>query len=156
MTAIPTFEVRKATVQELAFAPNLQAMLDAYAEEAKNKDLPPHKPNLPLYEQMEKVGLLHVFAAYSDRHLVGFLMLLVTVMPHYSTLMASTESFFVDGDFRKGGTAKKLLEAAETFAKGEGIDAFFVSAPVNGRLAQALPMLGPYRETNRVFFRSLA
>lgn len=154
MTDIPICEIRKVTAKDIAFAPNLQAIFDAYAEEAKNKDLPRHQPNLPLYEQMEKMGILHIFAAYHGEKLVGFLTLLVTVMPHYSTRMATTESFFVLGDFRKGGTGQKLLDSAEAYAKLEGVCQFFVSAPVGGRLAEALPMMG-YREANRVFLRSL-
>jgi len=154
MTAIPICEVRKVTVQQVAFAPNLQALFDAYAAEAKNKDLPPHKPNLQAYEQMEKSGILHVFGAYHGADLVGFVTMLVTIMPHYNMRMATVESFFVDGDYRKGGTGQKLLDSAEAYAKLIDAPALFVCAPVGGRLADALPLMG-YRETNRVFFRSL-
>jgi GNAT superfamily N-acetyltransferase len=151
---IPICEVRKVTVAEVAFAPNLPALLDAYAAEAKNKDLPPHRPNMAAYEQMERIGLLHAFGAYNGDDLVGLLTMLVTVIPHYDARMATVESFYVADDYRKGGTGQRLLDAAEAYAKLEGVLSFFVSAPIGGRLAQALPMLG-YRETNRVFFRSL-
>lgn len=154
MTEIPICEVRKVTVAEVAAAANLQALFDDYAAEAKNKDLPAHRPNIAAYAGMEKAGLMHVFAAYHGEALVGFLTLLVTVMPHYGIPMATTESFFVAGDYRKGGTGQKLLDSAEAYAKLIGANAMFVSAPVGGRLSEALPMMG-YRETNRIFFRSL-
>ena len=154
MSETPNIDIRKVTVAEIAFDAGFDGMLVEYSLEAKNKDLPPHKPNMAAYEQMERMGILHAFAAYSDGVMVGFVTLLITVMPHYDTRLATTESFFVADGHRKGGTAKKLLDAAEAYAKLDGVSSFFVSAPVGGRLAQALPMMG-YRETNRVFFRSL-
>lgn len=154
MTDIPICEVRKTTVAEVASAPNLAYLFADYAAEAKNKDLPDHRPNIAAYAGMERAGILHVFAAYHGEDLVGFLTLLVTEFPHYGTPMATTESFFVSGDYRKGGTGQKLLDSAEAYAKLIGASAMFVSAPVGGRLADALPIMG-YRETNRIFFRSL-
>jgi len=154
MTAIPICQVRKVTVAEVAAAPNLDYLFADYASEAKNKDLPEHRPNIAAYAGMERAGILHLFAAYHDDYLVGFITLLVTVIPHNDARMATVESFYVADDYRKGGTGQRLLDAAEAYAKLEGVLSFFVSAPIGGRLAQALPMLG-YRETNRVFFRSL-
>ena len=154
MTAIPICEVRKVSVAEIAAAPNLDHLFADYAAEAKNKDLPDHRPNIAAYAGMERAGILHVFAAYHDLFLVGFISLLITEFPHYGTPMATTESFYVAEGYRKGGTGQKLLDAAEAYAKLTGASAMFVSAPVNGRLADALPMMG-YRETNRIFFRSL-
>lgn len=146
--------VRKVTVEDLQREPNLAQLLAGYAEEAKISELPEHHPNWVSYENMERLGILHIFGAYASNELVGFISILSTVVPHYAERVATTESFYVDPAHRKGGTGRKLMEAAEDCAKGTGAVALFVSAPYRGRLESVLPSFG-FRRTNSVFYRSL-
>ena len=147
--------IRKVAVEDLQREPNLAALLSGYADEAKIADLPEHRPNWVSYANMERLGILHIFAAYAASELVGFISILSTVVPHYAERVASTESFYVHPDHRKGGTGRKLIAAAEECAKGTGAVALFVSAPHRGRLESVLPSFG-FKRTNTVFFRSLA
>jgi GNAT superfamily N-acetyltransferase len=80
--------------------------------------------------------------------------MLVSLLPHYSALAATTESWFVSAAARKGGTGKRLMDAAEAKARELGAVGFLISAPTGGSLERAAPMLG-YRETNRVYFKAL-
>ena len=69
--------------------------------------------------------------------------------------LAVVESYFVASKHRKSGAGLALLREAERIASDRGAHALLVSAPHGGRLADVMPRVG-YRETNRVFFRSLA
>lgn len=147
--------IRKATVEDMEGDKNLSQLITDYADEAKNKDLPKQDPNFETYRVMEKMGVLHIFAAQSDDQVVGFITLLITPVPHYSQPIATSESFYVAPAHRKSGTGRKLLDAAEELAKEKGAAGLFISAPTGGRLEKAMPIMG-YRPSNTVFFRSLS
>jgi GNAT superfamily N-acetyltransferase len=147
-------EIRKLTVDEYYAEPNIAELWELYAEESHTKGLPPHNPQRQMYQGMENVGVLHTWGAYDDGKLVGFIALLVHVAPHYGAMLGTLESFFVHRYYRKGGTASKLLRAAEAKAKELGAVGLFASAPAGGKLEKAMLMFG-YRHTNTVFFRGL-
>jgi GNAT superfamily N-acetyltransferase len=147
-------EIRKLTVDEYYAEPNIAELWELYAAESKTVGLPQHKPQRDLYASIEQAGLLHTWGAYNDGKLVGFIALLVNVVPHYGAMIGALESFFVHGDHRKGGTGVKLLREAEVKAKEMGAVAMFVSSPAGSRLERAMPAFG-YRHANTVFFREL-
>lgn len=134
--------------------PNLADLLAEYAQESALDALGSANPQFETYRQMQAMGVAHVLAAFQDEALVGFLVLLVSVVPHFGKPIASTESYFVAQASRKTGAGLKLLHEAEQIARQLGAVGFFVSAPTGSRLAQVLPGVG-YRETNRLFFRGL-
>jgi GNAT superfamily N-acetyltransferase len=88
--------------------------------------------------------------------MVGFLVLLVSVVPHFGVTIATTESFFVARAARKSGAGLMLRNEAERIARGIGAVGLFISAPVGSRLAEVMGKTKGWRETNRVFFRGLA
>lgn len=147
-------EIRKVTIEQHFAEPNIAELWELYAEESKIKGLPPHNPQRQMYEAMENMGILHIWGAYDDGKLVGFVVLLVNIVPHYSVAMSTLESFFVHRYYRKGGTGSKLLQAAEAKAKELGAFCMLVSAPTGGRLEKAMPMFG-YRHTNTTFMKEL-
>jgi len=146
--------ITSCTVDEFAQARNLDVLFAAYQRESSIPGLGPCNVQLDKYRQLEAAGALHTFVAYRGPDLVGFLSMIVTVLPHYGALVATTESFFVAEDARAGGTGMKLLRRAEDHARGLGAVGLLVSAPHGGRLAKIMPRAG-YQETNRVFFRGL-
>jgi GNAT superfamily N-acetyltransferase len=146
-------EVVRTTVAALWDDPYFDGLVDEYAAESSIEGLPHPKNKRETYEMLESVGALTVFGAYQDRHLIGFLTILLPIMPHYGEVVATTESYFVGADYRKSGAGLKLLRAAEVFAKEADAQGFLVAAPSGGRLAEVMPKLG-YTESNRVFFRS--
>ena len=144
-----------STVANMEREPNLAALFAEYAQESATPELGTPDVQLEMYRQMEAAGALKILAAYDESAtLVGFMVLIVSVVPHFGRCIASTESYFVTKSARGGGTGIKLLHCAEQLARDLGAVAFFVSSPSNGRLAKVMPRMG-YRETNRVFMRGL-
>lgn len=147
-------DIRKCTISEMEKMANLPEILEEYSKELIVKGAPPACAKMELYHQLEAAGVLQCFGAFIYDVMVGFVTVLITVLPHYGVAMAVTESYFVMKDFRGTGAGLKLLRHAESHAKSQGSPCLLVSAPTNGTLAEVLPHAG-YVETNRVFFRSL-
>nr|CCA83780.1 conserved hypothetical protein, putative phage acetyltransferase [blood disease bacterium R229] len=144
--------VRHATVAEIEEAPNLAALLAEYAAESANDEIGSANPQIDTYKAMEGMGLLQAFGAYCGRDLVGFLFLLLPVLPHFGRKVGVTESYFVASHYRSTGAGLALLREAEKASEAAGGAGVLVSAPVDGILSRVLPGVG-YRETNRVFFK---
>lgn len=150
-----TVTIRPATVAEVFAAPNVDELLAEYARESSVAGLPSAVPNRDLYAGLEATGFMHVIGAFDGELLAGFLVLVVTINPHYSQILAVSESYFVASEYRKSGAGLQLLAVAENLAKQKGAVGMFVSAPVESRLARVMPGVG-YRETTRAFFRGFA
>lgn len=146
--------VKPCTVAEMASAPNLGELCAEYAQESAIDGLGAHNVQIEAYRQMEAAGMLYLIGAFDDDTLVGFLVLVVTSMPHFGSLAATVESFFVSSHARKGGTGLRLLRSAESLACSLGVPAMFTHAPVGSRLDTVLAHLG-YAEASRVFFKNL-
>lgn len=144
--------IRKCSIAEMESAPNIHELLDEYAAESSIEGLPPPSAKIGIYKHLEKTGALYVLGAFLDDFLVGYITILSPVLPHYSTIVAVAESFFVAKAHRKIGAGLKLLREAEDYASSLGSPGLLVSAPFGGNLAEVLPHIG-YAETNRVFFK---
>jgi len=147
--------IRKCTVGEIEAASNFPDLLAEYAAELVVDGAPPFSAKMEMYHILENAGALQAIGAYLEDLLVGFVTVLVSILPHVGVLMAVTESLFVAKEHRKTGAGLKLIKAAENCAQERGTNRIFISAPFGGNLAEVLPHVG-YVETNRVFFRSLA
>jgi GNAT superfamily N-acetyltransferase len=145
-------EINRCKLADLEASPQLPALLAEYAAESANDALGPVCPQFETYRGMEAIGLFHAFSAITDGELVGFLLLLTPVLPHFGCMAGVTESYFVAAEHRKSGAGLLLLAAAEEVASGAGAKGIIVSAPTAGRLEQVLPGIG-YRETATVFFK---
>jgi GNAT superfamily N-acetyltransferase len=146
--------IRKCSIAEAEAMPNLPEILEEYAKELVVEGAPPWQAKMELYYQLEAAGILQGFAAFVNDVMVGFVTVLITVLPHNGVIMAVTESYFVVKKFRGTQAGFKLLGEAEQYAKERGSPCLLVSAPVDGDLAKVLPRVG-YTHTNSVFFRSL-
>lgn len=148
--------VRKSTIAELEAAPNIQQILDEYAAESSPsiKGLPRPMAKVDTYKHLESIDAIHIMGAFLDNLLIGYIIILAPVLPHYSIRIAVSESFFVLKEYRKTGAGLKLLHAAEIWALGEGAIGIIFTSPLGGDLGEVLPKIG-YAETGRVFFRSL-
>lgn len=144
------------TIAEFFAHPDAAALLGAYARECANESLPPYNPHREAYAMVEANGGLHMLAAFDDAgRMLGFIVLLVSLNPHYSVLLAVTESWFVAPEHRATGAGLALYRAAKTQASALGARAIYVSAPKGGQLAGVMAGLGAV-ETNRVFCEVLA
>lgn len=146
--------IRPCTVAELEASPCLGALLDEYANYALQEELGKPTPQCEMYRNMEAGGGLFCLGAFQGNNLVGFLLILAPVMPHYGVRVAFVESFFVASHARKSGAGLKLLRAAEAHANTLGAAGLLVSAQPGSPLARILPRFG-YREHNVSFFRGL-
>lgn len=149
------FEIRRCAFADIEHAPNLATLMEEYGAESAMPALGPQRPQFPAYRLMEEIGTAHSFGAFQGADLVGFMIILVAVLPHFGLRVASTESFFVTRSARKGGTGMRLLRQAEELAQELGAVGFFVSAPVGSRLESVMPKAG-YGEASKIFFRSFA
>ncbi len=148
-------EVRRVRFSEVAAQPDFDELLQEYANEAAIAGLPDPRCQVEMYDQMQDHGMIHILAAFDHGRLVGTLVIVAAVSPHYGVMLTTTESFFVRPDDRKSGAGIALLREAERLSvelKSEGL---LISTPYGGKLAKVLPKAG-YIETNRVFFRSFA
>ncbi len=148
--------IKKCTVEEIENTPNFFSLVDEYADEVKVAGAPSISIKKELYRTLERAGVFQFFGAYINDSLVGFITVLCTVLPHYGVIMAVSESFFVAKQHRRTGAGTKLRYAAENHARDVGAPCILISAPTGGVLEKALSCLHEYKETNRVFFRSLA
>jgi hypothetical protein len=87
-----TVDIIHTTIHDLQSDPDLLGLLMEYSCESGMSGLPPPKWNFGTYSMMESQGFLHPIAAYVDDHLVGFLLLLVHDLPHYSVPVAVSRS----------------------------------------------------------------
>lgn len=149
-----TLAIKLCTVAAIEAAPDLAALLAEYAAESGNDEIGPARPHLPTYHQMEAAGVMQPIAAYVDDTLVGFMFLLLPVLPHYTLKIGVSESYFVAAAHRKTGAGLKMLRLAEDVARMSGAVGVLVSAPIGGILEQVLPEVG-YDDKARVFFKAL-
>jgi GNAT superfamily N-acetyltransferase len=148
--------IESITVADFFAHPDAPALLDAYARECANEGLPAYNPHLDTYGLIEASGALQLLAAVdATGRMLGFLALLVSLNPHYSVLLAVTESWFVAPEHRATGAGLALYRTAKDAAKARGALAIYVSAPAGGQLAGVMAGLGA-AETNRVFCEVLA
>lgn len=148
-------EVRKCSWLEFSAYREFPALLDAYARECAIEGLPAPKADERVYLMRERTGMQHVLVATLDDALVGFLVLLNGPNAHYSAKIGVAESFFVAPEHRKSGAGLALRQAAEELAASDGAVGFLICAPLDSKLARVMERDKGYRETNRVFFRSL-
>jgi GNAT superfamily N-acetyltransferase len=149
-------KVAPATVEEIRTAPNLEELVSEYAHEVRIADMPWPRVEWPIYQGLERAGALHVFAARNDDGtLIGFVVMIVSMMPEYGVRLACTEAFFVAQASRGSGAGLQLLMAADAKAREVKAPGLAVSAPLGGKLAEVLPKCG-FREIGRTFFKRYA
>lgn len=132
---------------------NIPEMLNEYANESAINGMPNPVPCVEMYQLLESSGALITFGAFVGGRMVGYLSMLCNILPHYSRIVAVTESFFVMGEYRTKGLGLKLLREAERAAKERGAVGFLISAPFGGKLSLVMHKSKVYRQTNEVFFR---
>lgn len=146
-------EVRQCTFDDLASAAGFDALCAQYCAEAgRMPEFGEAKVDADAYRAMEAAGVARCIGAWRDDELVGFGVVTLTVLPHYTKLIGCLISYFVAPSARTGGTGSRVRELAESLAKERGALGMMISAPAEGALDVILPRIG-YRATNRVYFK---
>lgn len=148
--------VKQISYKELDGLPEFKDIAKEYTAESSLDEMPPINPNVDLYIKLNEAGALTTLAAYDDELVIGYANFIISPNLHYSVSTAVTESFFVKEDYRKTGAGMFLLKEMERLAKEKGAIAFLVSAPTDSKLSVVMDKNKAYKETNKVFFRSLA
>lgn len=145
--------IKPSTLSELFAYPNIDDLLREYGDEARLEGLPAPKAHRESYTMMENAGMLSIFVALSGDVLIGFVVLAVCILPHYSVKTATIESIFVSDAYRVTNAGAKLLFTAEDKARERGAAGLFVNASIGGKLESLMQKLD-YRNTHTMFFRS--
>lgn len=148
--------IRQCRAREIFEDPCGPELIAEYARECANALIGKPAPRLDIYENLEASGMGQCFAAYEEEQghkLVGFAMVVVAVVPHYSLSVATLESIFTSRDTNCGG---QLLDAIESYAANLGAEAVIYTAPLGSRMAKLMFLCGDlYQHTNHVFTRRL-
>jgi GNAT superfamily N-acetyltransferase len=148
--------IRQCTFDELASAASFDALCAEYAAESgRIPGLGAANVDAAAYRTMEAAGVACCIGAWCGDELVGFGVVTVSVLPHYSKRVGCLISFFVAGHARKGGAGTRIREEAERIAQTRGAVGLMISAPAESRLDVILPRIG-YHATNRLFFKGFA
>lgn len=147
--------VKKASVDELYGEANFSLLVEEYAQECSIAGLPHPAGKFDLYKNLEKSGAMYAAGAYLDGTLIGFLVVLAPVNPHYGVVLAVAETLFVTVSRRPTGAGLRLIDLAKEFARAAGSPGLLISAPVDSPLISILPRKD-FVETNRVFFCGFA
>lgn len=147
--------VRLCRAEELEHAPAFPALSAEYLAESGRAITSDLAPQMAIYKANEAAGTMKFAGAWLGDELVGFLVLVLYVVPHFGKLVASTESLFVAQSARGSGAGTRMLKEAQSIAADSGCVGLCVSAPVGGRLAKVLPRSG-FLHTNELFFKALA
>lgn len=142
------------TMADIEAAPNLDALMAEYEAESGNPSIGPINPQWATYRMMEGAGVLRAISARVDGELVGFMLLLIPVLPHFGQVVGVSESYFVAAAHRHTGAGDKLRLAAEHVATCAGARGILISAPVGSDLERVMPRRG-YRAASTVFFKAL-
>jgi hypothetical protein len=143
------------TYRQLLDDAHWDALQAEYAEECSLPELGAVEPQRDLYAAMEDSGGLQCFGVYHRLELVGFISLLIYVLPHYGKKIATTESIFLARAHRRGISGMDMLGFIEAYAKGQGCEAILYTAPVRSRFSALLYIRKEYRHTNNVFVKAL-
>ena len=133
--------------------PNFPDMVNAYAIESSLDGLPPPCPDLGMYRAMDTAGFLHTSCAVVDGRVVGFILVLLSPLPHYSVHVATIESFFVLSRYRQSGAGFKLLREAEMIAEENGSAGIFINAANGKDLSKIMQKMKSYRQTHVTYFK---
>lgn len=131
-------KIKNISISELFDNDNASELFSLYSKESQSELVSIQQaPDRAIYEQLEETGTLDTVAVVpSDdtTKIVGFAVMITTVMPHYSQLGSTIESLYIHPDYRKGNIFKSMLERIKDIAVSKGSFNLFLSAPVGSRL----------------------
>jgi hypothetical protein len=148
-------KITPVTYRDLLDDPSSDELFAEYAKECSLPEIGVYSPQRDLYAKMEASGGLECFGVYDSGALVGFISLLVYVLPHYGKPIATTESIFLARSHRLGRAGRDMLDFIEARARDKECVAVLYTAPNASRFSLLLSMREEYRHSNNVFVRSL-
>ena len=145
--------IKPCTAADILSCPGL---IEEYASESSIQGMPHPAARLSTYQRLERSGAFICFGAYENNILVGFITVLLSVLPHYEVSAATVESVFVSAAHRKSGHGARLIRQAEQHARKCKASGLLICAPAGGKLTKVLARAKSYRQTNHVFFKGFS
>lgn len=147
--------IKQISVSELFSASNHDVMFDMYSHEGKSsvvvcKD----SPSIDTYTMFEYAGMIDIVALFAEENIVGFIIALTTIMPHYSKLSTTIESQFIIEEHRKYGAWREMMTMVENLAKERGSVNMFITAPESSVLDKIATFYG-YTHMSNVYGKTI-
>ena len=141
----------KVPVKELL--ENNEELLEKYFVEGHTL-VTSYNVNKDTYYNMENASLLDTLVATKDNKIVGFILATTTINPNYGDLQSTIMAIFVDKEYRKYGTAKKLIANMEDIVQAKGSKLLTISSPKDSHFNSYLSALG-YKHINNFYGKVL-
>ena len=141
----------KVPIQELL--ENNKELLKRYFIEGHNL-VTAYNINKEAYYAMENANLLDTLVVIEDAKIVGFVVATTTINPNYGDLQSTIMAIFVDKEYRKYGTAKKLIANMEDTVQAKGSKLLTISSPKDSHFNSYLSTLG-YKHINNFYGKVL-
>lgn len=143
------------TIEDIVSSSVYEKMIREYEKECKNTNITVDTyPNIDKYKAIEKAGVLLCVGVFNDSVMVGFAIIIISEMLHYSKLATTVESQFILKKYRKFGTAKKMYEFIENKCSEIGSSAMFMSAPIGSNLDKISKYIG-YKPVSTFFIKTI-
>ena len=126
MTRIETFEPR-----EWYDAIEALGALHKAEVEADVTPLPP-VAHRGIYDTLHEAGMLVPVGVFDGDAMVGYAIATISPNPHYDTITAQHDVFFLHPDYRKPRLALRMIEALEAECKARGATLFCWHTPIGG------------------------
>ena len=146
-------EVKDVSARVIYSSPEFDQIVRDYCEESGNPDLGEAVPALDFYERMEQADAVRCAAAYEGERIVGIVVVVTTLYPHFGKRIASVESLWLDRKHRAGGAGLKLIRKAQALAREMGAVGIYYGARSGSRLAQLYGRL--FTPMNSLFWKKL-
>ena len=141
----------RVPIQELL--ENNKELLKRYFIEGHNL-VTAYNINKEAYYAMENANLLDTLVVIEDAKIVGFVVATTTINPNYGDLQSTIMAIFVDKEYRKYGTAKKLIANMEDTVQAKGSKLLTISSPKDSHFNSYLSTLG-YKHINNFYGKVL-
>lgn len=137
--------------------PEMESMFEAhYRELALDQDRVALAPNVEMYKDADRRGLMHLATVRDDGKLVGYFISAVLPHLHYKDAgpMSQADAYFVLPEYRRGGCGAKFLMFVEESLKNRGVTKMYVSTKIHSDHSLLFEKLG-FRATDTVFTKML-
>jgi GNAT superfamily N-acetyltransferase len=152
MASEPVFSVEKYADVIAEAKPLLVAH---WEEVALFKDRIKLAPDFDKYEQMEKVGGLHICTVRVDGRMVGYHVAIVSRHPHYmNDIFSLTDIFFVAPDYRRGQLGLDFFRFIENEMKKLGVSKMMAGTKLHRDLDIMFRRLG-WSPTDRMYAKCI-
>lgn len=129
--------------------------VEHYEEVAVAKDRMAMKPNVPVYEALERAGELDILVARSEGRMVGYILSVIRPHLHYADVLCGFEdAYFLSRPHRKGLAGVRLFQAWEKRMRARGCQKWFLMTKPFLDMGPILKRLG-YGLSDYVYAKSV-